>query len=117
MSLWLPLFSQSAESAYLRINPLRRSNRLRQEPAIDAEVDAGDEAAGPAAGQEHGGTDQLAPLAEAGHRRVAENRLGAGRRRAVGVVEQRAVLLGGEEAGRDRVHAHALRRPLAGEEL
>ena len=69
------------------------------------------------AGEEKTCAHQLVRFAEAVHRRVSPDGLRARGGRAVFVEEQLAVLLGGEEARRECVHAHALRRPLAGEEL
>src|SRR5258708_35471821 len=91
------------------------SNGLAQEAAIDADIGAGDEAAGLGAGQEDRGADQLALAAEARHRGVAEDLLGARRRAAILVEQQAAVLLGRKEAGGQRIDPHAVLGPLAGD--
>src|SRR5438093_2466065 len=96
---------------------LESSNRLAQKPAVHADVRAGDETAGRRTGQEEARADEFTRLAEAAHRGVSPNGLRARGRRAVVVEEQLAILFGREKTRGDRVHAHALRRPFAREEL
>src|SRR5438034_3488817 len=76
-------------------------NCLRQKTAIDADVGAGDKAAGFMAGKEHGHADQLAGFAEAGHWGVTPNRSRAGGGAAVVVEEEPAILLTREKARGD----------------
>src|SRR5215831_11584316 len=79
------------------------------ESTVHGEVASRDEAARLSGAEEDDRPHELGRLAEAVHRRVGED-LGD----PLGL-EDLAVLLGGEEAGRKRVHADSLRGPLAGQ--
>jgi len=94
----------------------RELNGLGQEPAVDAEVGARDEAAGAIAGQENTGTDEFVRFTEAAHGGVVPDVAGARAGRAIFVEQQLAVLFGGEESGRDGVDADTARGPFSSEE-
>src|SRR5689334_6711812 len=81
--------------------------RERAEAAVDRHHGAGDEARGRAAEPEQR-RHQVAGLAEAACGCVLENVPAAGRQPAGFVEEEAAVLLGEEEARRDRVHPQAV---------
>ena len=68
-------------------------------------------------GQPDDRAGQLLRPPEAGHRRVPDDLLAPRGVGAVGVHQQGAVLLGGEEAGAEGVDPHPARCPLAGQEL
>ena len=87
---------------------------MREVTAVDDEFGAGDEAAGFVGGEEDAGADEFVAFAEALHRSVAPNCVGARGGGAVFFEEKFLVLLGGKEAGGDRVDADAAEGPLAG---
>ena len=82
-------------------------NRRRQKPPVNADVRAGDEAAGLVRREEHRCADQFLGAAKAVHGRVGEDLLAAFGWGAVVFKEQATVLLGGEEAWGDGVDPHA----------
>ena len=88
---------------------------MAEEPAVDHDVGAGHEARRLFAGQINRRTGQLAWVAETAHWRVAENRFRPVAWRTVLIEKQLLVLFRREKSGRDAVHAHAFRGPLAGE--
>ena len=83
------------------------SDRRRQKSPVNADVRAGDEAAGCVRREEHRRADQFLGAAKAVHGRVGEDLLAALGWGAVVFKEQAAVLLGEEEAQGDGVDPHA----------
>ena len=77
----------------------------RQQPAVDDEELAGDEA-GRVGGQVHAGAHQLLDAPEAAHGRAHQELL------AAPPFQDLAIQIRFEHAGRDRVHGQAVRRPL-----
>ena len=86
-------------------------NGHRGESAVDVDRFAGDEAAGDGREQQQRRADQFRCVAQAAHRRVAKDRFDAR------LVEDLAVLLGGEEAGAEAIDAHAVWGEFAGDVL
>src|ERR1700683_5375638 len=76
-----------------------KSDGLGKEAAIDAKINAGDEAAGGGAGEKNDRAHQLGAFAKPAHGGVIENRLGARSGRSILLEEELPVLFGGEKAG------------------
>ena len=93
------------------------SDCLSEEAAVDAEVRAGDEAAGFVAGQKNGRADEFGGFAESAHWRVGHCGVSTRGGRAVRIEKDAAVLFGWKKAGRDRINAHAFGGPFASEKL
>ncbi len=94
-----------------------RSNRLRQEPAIDTNIAAGDETAGFGTGEKDRRANQFVGFAKTSHGRVTQDGLGAGSGRAVGIEEELTILFGGKEPGRNGVNSDAFGGPFTREQL
>src|SRR5207249_4010720 len=92
-------------------------NRLTQKPAVNAQINAGYETGGSVAGKENRGANQFTRLAEASHRRMAQDGPRAIRRRTILMEEQSAILFRWEKSGRNRIHAHAFACPFTREKL
>ena len=95
---------------------VRRAYRLLDaaegvEAAVDRDHGAGHERRGSAAQPDHGACE-LVRLAEAPGRRRRDDPLAACGQRSGLVEQERAILLADEEAGRDGVRTHAVRREL-----
>ena len=85
----------------------RSLNRRRSKPPVNADVRAGDEAAGCVRCEEHRRADQFLGAAKAIHGRVGEDLLAALGWGVVFFKEQAAVLLREEEAWGDGVDPHS----------
>ena len=78
-------------------------SRISGEASVDGNYHAVNEAGSLAVNKPKKSTDEIVGLAETTHGGVAEYLVGTGGKRSVGVEEKGAVLIGGEEAGRNRI--------------
>src|SRR5277367_323113 len=92
------------------------SNAAAEKSAVDANVRASHVTARAPACQEYARADQIARLAEFGHRRMLQYRLRALGRRPIVIEKKCSVLSRRKKPGRDRIDAYAASGPLARQE-
>src|SRR5271154_4096080 len=102
-----PLVCQAPASARSFVRGREPSNAAAEKSAVDANVRASHVTARAPACQEYARADQIARLAEFGHRRVLQYRLRALGRRPIVIEKKCSVLFRRKKSGRDRIDAHA----------